>query len=140
VSEARVLVVDDHEPGRRLLLRILELDGYEATGVASVSAAARKIAELRPTLITLDVCLADGDGLELARRVKNDPHTAATTIVACTAAAMSNDRERALRSGCDAYVSKPIDPRAFSELVASLLPSCSRRRAPRRGVREECGA
>jgi CheY-like chemotaxis protein len=69
----------------------------------------------------LDLNLPDGDGLELARRLKTDARTASCVVLACTADAMTEDRERALQAGCDAYVSKPIDTRDFSSLVASLL-------------------
>jgi two-component system cell cycle response regulator DivK len=78
-----------------------------------------------PALIVLDVQLPDGDGLDLARRLKRDPRTESCAVVACTAEAMRGDEERALAAGCDAYVSKPIDTRAFAALVSAMLNASS---------------
>lgn len=117
----RVLVIDDHALNRKLLERVLELDGHDITAVDSLRAAEAAIAEHPFELIVLDVQLPDGDGLDLARKVKHDPRTASCAILACTAGAMTTDREDALAAGCDAYVSKPIDTRQFGALVSSLL-------------------
>lgn len=120
---ARVLVVDDHELNLKLLQRVLELEGYEVVPADSIASAERAIAASFPSLIVLDLQLRDGDGLDLARKLKADPVTASCAILACTAGAMKGDQERALAAGCDAYVSKPINTRAFAELAASLLES-----------------
>jgi CheY-like chemotaxis protein len=121
-DRAGILVVDDHDLNRKLLERLLELEGHNVTAVGSIAAAERAIAEAEPALIVLDLRLPDGDGLELARRLKARADTVPPAILACTAGAMKGDRERALSAGCDGYISKPIDTRAFAELVASLLP------------------
>ena len=124
----RVLVVDDHHVNLKLLQRVLELDGHDVIPADSMAAAERAIAEHRPSLIVLDLQLPDGDGLDLARRLKSSPDTESCPILACTAGAMKGDQERALAAGCDAYLSKPIDTREFAELVASMLrklpPEC----------------
>jgi len=120
-TASRVLVVDDHELNLKLLLRVLELDGHDVVPAASMAAAERAIAQERPSLIVLDLQLPDGDGLDLARRLKASPETRRCPILACTAGAMKGDEERALAAGCDAYLSKPIDTREFAQLVASML-------------------
>jgi two-component system, cell cycle response regulator DivK len=119
---ARVLVVDDHELNLKLLQNVLEYEGHEVVVADSLAAAERAFAQAKPALIVLDVELPDGDGLDLARRVKSMPPQESCAILACTADAMKGDRERALEAGCDAYVSKPIDTREFAALVASMLP------------------
>jgi len=118
-----VLVVDDHALNLKLLQHVLEYEGHEVVVADSLAAAERAFIEAKPALIVLDVQLPDGDGLDLARRVKAMPPSESCAIVACTAEAMKGDRERALAAGCDAYVSKPIDTREFAALVASMLPS-----------------
>jgi CheY-like chemotaxis protein len=123
---ARVLVVDDHELNLKLLQRVLELEGMDVIPAASMRAAELALAEELPALIVLDLQLPDGDGLDLARRLKRDRRTESCAIVACTAEAMRGDEERALAAGCDAYVAKPIDTRAFAALVSSMLHSGSR--------------
>jgi CheY-like chemotaxis protein len=122
-ESARVLVVDDHELNLKLLQHVLEYEGHEVVVADSLAAAERAFAEVTPALIVLDLQLPDGDGLDLARRIKAMPPAQSCAIVACTAEAMKGDRERALAAGCDAYVSKPIDTREFAALVASMLPS-----------------
>ena len=118
--QTRILVVDDNELNLKLLRRVLELEGHEVTAAESIADAVRAIAETDPALIVLDLQLPDGDGLDLARRLKRDPTGPSPAIVACTAGVMPGDRERALDAGCDAYVPKPIDTREFAQLVASL--------------------
>ena len=118
---ARVLVVDDHELNLKLLQRVLELGGHDVLTASSLGAADEVLARELPALIVLDLQLPDGDGLDLARRLKAKPETASCVILACTAEAMQGDAERALAAGCDAYVSKPIDTREFSALVDELL-------------------
>ena len=112
-----ILIVDDHDLSRRLLERLLARDGHAVRSLASLAAAEQALAERRPALIVLDLSLPDGDGLELVRRLGQDK----PLILACTASAGGNDRERALAAGCDAYVAKPIDTRVFADQVAKLL-------------------
>jgi len=117
----RVLIVDDHELNLKLLERLLELEGREVRAADSLAAAERALAEEEPAMIVLDLNLPDGNGLELTRKLKSEPRTAAIPIVACTAAVMPADEDRALEAGCDAFVAKPIDLRRFSEVISSIL-------------------
>jgi two-component system cell cycle response regulator DivK len=119
--ERRILLVDDHEPGRKLLERLFEREGHQVRGARSLAAAELALAEEQPALIVLDLNLPDGSGLDLTRKLKAHPLTAAIPIVACTAAVLESDEERALEAGCDAFLAKPIDLRRFSEVLASVL-------------------
>jgi CheY-like chemotaxis protein len=129
-TPARILVVDDHELGRRLIARVLEREGHEVIAVASLSAAVAAACCHTPALAVLDLHLSDGDGLELVRVLRDDPRTAAAPIVACTAAVEEPERRRALAAGCDAYVAKPIDIQEFAALVSSLLANPRRVPSP----------
>jgi CheY-like chemotaxis protein len=119
--ERRVLVVDDHPLNRTLLERLFEREGHAVRAADSLAAAERALAEEQPAMIVLDLNLPDGSGLELTRKLKAHPTTASIPIVACTAAVLRSDEERALAAGCDAFVAKPIDVQGFSSLVASIL-------------------
>jgi len=119
--ERPVLVIDDHELNLRLLERLIELQGREVRSADSLAAAERALAEEQPAMIVLDLNLPDGSGLELTRRLKADPGTAAIPIVACTAAVRESDAEQALAAGCDAFVAKPIDLQRFATVVSSML-------------------
>jgi CheY-like chemotaxis protein len=70
---ARVLVVDDHALNLKLLQHVLEYEGHEVIAADSVAAAERALAAGKPALIVLDLQLPDGDGLDLARRLKATP-------------------------------------------------------------------
>ena len=117
----RVLVVDDHDFNLRLLERLLEMEGRQVRSADSLAAAEQALAEEEPAMIVLDMNLPDGSGLELTRKLKSEPRTASIPIVACTAAVLQADEQRALEAGCDAFVAKPIDLRRFSTLVSSIL-------------------
>ena len=120
-APARVLVVDDHDLNLKLLERLLEREGHAVRAVDSLAAAERALAEEEPSMIVLDLNLPDGSGLELTRKIKSEPRTASIPIVACTAAVMPSDEDRAREAGCDAFVAKPIDLRHFSTVVSSIL-------------------
>jgi CheY-like chemotaxis protein len=117
----RVLIVDDHDFNLTLLERLLEREGREVCAADSLAAAEQVLAEERPAMIVIDLNLPDGSGLELTRKLKSEPRTASIPIVACTAAVMRSDEERALEAGCDAFLAKPIDVRQFSTIVSSIL-------------------
>jgi CheY-like chemotaxis protein len=74
----------------------------------------------------MDLQLPGMDGLELTRRLKADPRTRQTIIIALTAYAMKGDEERARAAGCDGYVSKPIDTRTLPGVVGEYLPISTR--------------
>jgi CheY-like chemotaxis protein len=116
-----VLVIDDHPINRLLLEQVLELEDLEVMGVGSIAEAEEWLAETVPPVIVLDLQLPDGHGLELARRLKADPHTADCAIVACTAGRAPGDEQRARDAGCARFVTKPIDTRSFGRLVSGLL-------------------
>jgi two-component system, cell cycle response regulator DivK len=116
----RILVVEDVEYNRDLLVQLLE-DEYEiltaADGAAGIEAAARE----RPDLILMDLSLPGIDGWEATRRLKTSPETDAIPVIALTAHAMQGDEERARACGCDDYLTKPIDEDQLFATLARLL-------------------
>jgi CheY-like chemotaxis protein len=122
-GRARILVVEDDAASQLLTKVILELEGYEVAVAASSVQAMRLIGVRRPDLILMDVRLCGEDGLSLTRRLRADPMTASIPIVAVTALAMSDDLERTIAAGCDAYVVKPVDTRTFAGELRRFLPT-----------------
>jgi PAS domain S-box-containing protein len=121
MNPARILVVDDNPTNLKLLLELLELEGHEARHAADAESALGTIADWLPDLILMDLGLPGMDGLTLTRKLKADPATRQIVIAAVTASAMKGDHEKALRAGCDAYFTKPIDTRALPGQIANLL-------------------
>ena len=105
----KILIVEDNEMNRDMLSRRLEKRGY---GVVIAVDGAQGIAMAhseKPDLILMDMSLPGIDGWEATRQLKADPATKATPIIALTAHAMAEDRDKALAAGCNEYESKPVD-------------------------------
>ena len=104
----RVLIVEDVELNRDLLVQLLE-DDYDiltaADGAAGIEMARRE----HPDLILMDLSLPVVDGWEATQRIKADAALQGIPIIALTAHAMTGDEARARASGCDDYLSKPIN-------------------------------
>lgn len=117
------LIVDDNEMNLELAAYALEFDGF--TVVTALDAAGFQAAMAgpgpTPDVILMDVQLPGIDGLELTRRLKADPATAAIPVIAVTAYAMKGDEQRVLDAGCNGYISKPIDVAGFGRQVRRLM-------------------
>lgn len=118
---ARVLVVDDDVRNLRLAVTALEQDGHEVLAVEGGEAGIALALTKAPDLVLMDVQMPGVDGIEVLRRLRADPRTAALKVAALTALAMKGDRERLLAAGFDGYLEKPIRYKAFLAEVAALL-------------------
>jgi two-component system, cell cycle response regulator DivK len=117
----RVLIVEDNALNLKLLHDVLEAHGYGTLATGEGAAALDLARDERPDLILLDLQLPDMSGYEVVRRLKCDERTRAIPVLAVTAFAMKGDEERALDSGCDGYVTKPIRLQEFLDLVRQFL-------------------
>jgi two-component system cell cycle response regulator DivK len=104
-----VLIVDDNSQVAQLVQDILENAGYAVVHAADGAAGLQAARAQAPDLILMDMQLPGLDGLEITRRLKADPTTRAIPVVALTASAMPDERARALATGLDDYLTKPID-------------------------------
>jgi two-component system, cell cycle response regulator DivK len=118
---ARILIVEDNKLNLELATELLKSSGYAVLQSRSAEEGLRVAREQRPDLILMDVRLPGMDGLAAVRVLKQDPDTRMIPAVAMTAQAMRGDEEAARDAGFDAYVTKPIDTRAFPRVVARLL-------------------
>jgi class 3 adenylate cyclase len=120
-NPARILVVDDNETNRDILITRLAKHGYEllqaADGEEALASAARHV----PDLILLDVEMPKLDGFEVCRRLKNDPALPFIPIILVTARAASQDVVAGLDAGADEYLTKPVDQAALVARVRSML-------------------
>jgi len=116
-----ILLVEDNEMNRDMLMRRLQRKGYEMMSVEDGDQLDEVMAGALPDLILMDINLPGKDGHEITRELKGDPRTAAIPVIALTAHAMVDDREKALAAGCDDYDTKPIDlPRLLGKIQALL--------------------
>ena len=119
-----ILIVEDNEMNRDMLSRRLERRGYAVLlavdGENGIDMARANV----PDLILMDMSLPVMDGWEATRRLKSDDALKQIPVIALTAHAMANDREKALEAGCDDYDTKPIElPRLLAKMEALLFSS-----------------
>jgi two-component system cell cycle response regulator DivK len=118
---SKILLVEDNEMNRDMLSRRLIRKGYEVVMAFDGEQAVEMAASQNPDLILMDMSLPGLDGWEATRQIKAAAATRTIPVIALTAHAMSDDRERALDAGCDDYDTKPIDfPRLLEKMSAAL--------------------
>jgi CheY-like chemotaxis protein len=130
LANETVLIVDDNAANLKLARVLLKSDGYAVHTATTAEAALDVMHDVRPDVILMDLQMPGMDGFELTRVLKLDPATRAIPIIAMTAYAMKGDEEKAIRAGCDEYVTKPIDTRALLALVARCVRAGSGQRSP----------
>ena len=119
--KAKILLIEDNEQNRYLATFLLEQNGFTVTHVFDGPAGIIRAARERFDLILLDIQLPGMDGHAVARALRADPALATIPIVAVTSYAMAGDREKALASGCNGYIEKPINPETFVAEVSRYL-------------------
>jgi len=117
----RVLIVEDEPDIRELLVFHLAREGYQVTQCRNGAEALRVARSTPPDLILLDLMLPEMDGLEVCRRLRQDPATQAVPVVMLTARGDEVDRVLGLELGADDYVVKPFSPRELVARVRAVL-------------------
>ncbi len=102
-----VLAVDDNEDNLGLISFTLDLFGFAFISAPDGQTTLELALSYQPDLILLDIMLPDLDGIEVVRRLKQDSRTSSIKIIAVTALARDEDRDRILAAGCQDYISKP---------------------------------
>src|SRR3954462_5222977 len=116
-TSARILIVDDHEDNVELLRARLESWGFQTLSAKDGAEALSTIENTLPDLVLLDIMMPKIDGIEVARRVKNNPDLPFIPIIMQTALDSTENKVEGLEAGADDYITKPID---FPELKARL--------------------
>jgi len=122
MSENRkILCIEDNAMNWRLVQRLLSQAGFEPHWAEDGLRGYEMAMQLKPALILLDINLPGLSGFEVATKIRQNPSMDGVLIVALTAKTMRSDRETALVTGCDGFISKPIDPFLFVGQVESYL-------------------
>ena len=116
----KILIVEDVEFNRDLIVQLLE-DSYDVLSAADGAEGLQLAAREHPDLILMDLSLPVIDGWEVTRRLKANAALHDIPIIALSAHAMMGDREKALQSGCDEYLSKPLDEDLLFAKLARFL-------------------
>ncbi len=111
--KGKILLIEDNEQNRYLATFLLVKHGYEVVEASDGRQGIELARRVLPQLILLDIQLPSMDGYAVARELRGDAALNNIPIVAVTSYAMTGDREKALASGCDGYLEKPINPETF---------------------------
>jgi two-component system, cell cycle response regulator DivK len=122
-SVKRILIVEDNHLSLTLLNDFLKVKGYEILKTSEGREAIDLAREKQPDLILMDIRLPDISGFDVTRLLKQDDQTKSIPIIAVTAFATSEDETKALESGCDAYITKPIIIDNLLRTIESFLSS-----------------
>ncbi len=120
-SLGRILCIEDNPMNWRLVQRLLGQAGFEMHWAEEGMRGFEMALELKPDLVLLDINLPGLSGFEVATKLRQQRDLDTTLVVALTAKTMRSDRETALVTGCDGFISKPIDPFHFVEQVKGYL-------------------
>ncbi|GAA1058422.1 response regulator [Agromyces luteolus] len=117
----RVLVVEDNQLNLKLVRDVLSASGFEIVEAHTGEEGVELAASCAPDLVLMDLQLPGIDGYEALRRLRLDPRFDSVPVVAVTAFAMKEDRDRTAREGFDGYLVKPISVPALPSQVGDFL-------------------
>lgn len=115
---SRVVIIDDNRDAATMLSLLIERLGGSARTAHDAEAGLAAIAEFHPEIVFLDIGMPGTDGYEVVRRIRATPNLNGLMVVAVTGWGQPQDKQRALESGFDAHLTKPVDPAALAQLFA----------------------
>jgi two-component system cell cycle response regulator DivK len=118
---SRILIVEDNEKNMKLVRDILRHNGHETVEAVNGLDGVRLALAESPDLVLMDILLPDIDGIEALRRIREARALDRVPVVAVSASVMPDDHQKILRSGFDAFVTKPINVKSFIETVQRFL-------------------
>jgi two-component system cell cycle response regulator DivK len=132
---ANILIIEDNSANMKLASMLLHKAGHTAICAVDAETGLTMARTDQPDLILMDIQLPGMDGLAATALLKKDPATAAIPVIALTALAMKEDREKTRLAGCDAYIAKPLRYRDLYDAIEGLLA----RQAPQNaGAAQDC--
>jgi CheY-like chemotaxis protein len=121
MADQLILIIEDNERNLKLVRDVLQFNGFQTAEARTAEDGLALASASPPDLVLLDLQLPGIDGMEAFRQLRGSPPTAGVPVVAVTALAMKDDRERVLRAGFDGYLEKPISVRELASQVRAFL-------------------
>ena len=116
-----ILIVEDNEKNRKLVRDVLQFRGYKTVEAVTAEDGIQLARAEKPDLILMDIQLPGMDGITALGHLRADPATKEIPIIAITASAMTEDRQKMMAAGFDGLQTKPINVKEFLEAVAQIL-------------------
>lgn len=116
-----VLIVEDNDKNRKLVRDALQFKGYQTIEAETGEDGVRLARERRPALVLMDIQLPGIDGIAALGQLRADPATKDIPVIAVTASVMTQDRQKIVAAGFDAFQGKPISVRELLETVRRLV-------------------
>jgi CheY-like chemotaxis protein len=116
-----ILIVEDNEKNRKLERDVLQFHGYQIVEAETGEDGVRLAGESNPALVLMDIQLPGINGIEALQQLRADPRTRTIPVIAVTASAMTQDRQKILAAGFDGYQSKPINVKNFVAAVREMI-------------------
>lgn len=120
-SQRRILVVEDDAYSRDLMVSILSFHGYDTFRATNGRQALEVAQEHTPDLIIMDISMPIQNGLDAARELKRDPRTQHIPIIAMSAYDARQDQQDAMRAGCVAFLTKPLEIFRLKERIEAIF-------------------
>ncbi len=120
-AQATILIVDDNQDCRELLVKLLSKKGYKTVEAVDGEDAIKTALSQSPDLILIGQSLPKLSGYEVTRKLKEMDAFKHIPIIALTAHAMRGEKEKAFAAGCDEYIAKPINVRTLPGVIESYL-------------------
>ena len=116
-----ILIIDDNPMNLKLEKRLLELESYQVLTASNAEHAMRTLEYFHPRLVLMDYQLPGLDGVELTRKLRQNPENKGMVILMLTSNDVEGDEQKARQAGCDGYLLKPIDTQALPGIIAGYL-------------------
>ena len=123
MTKKTILCIEDNSTNMLLVSRVVEAEGHHLLRAEDGETAVIELGKSIPDLILLDVNLPGMNGLDLARRIRDEMNYHDVPIIAVTANVLVGDKERCLAAGCNDYLPKPLDIRRLREVLREYLVS-----------------
>jgi two-component system, cell cycle response regulator DivK len=117
----KIFIVEDNELNLKLFCDLLESCGYELRSTRIGEESIAMIREFIPDLILMDIQLRGISGIDIIKQIKDDQYIKHIPVIAVTAFAMKDDKDKIMASGCEGYIAKPIAIEPFLEKIASFI-------------------
>jgi len=121
MTAGRILVIEDNLDNLEMVSFLLERGGFQTISATDGRSGLETARTDQPDLILMDLTIPEIDGWHLAQQLKQDPATAKIPLLAMTAHILPGDRKKAMDSGCDGYITKPLDIPNFIPTIEKYI-------------------